>query len=246
MGFGRINAIDLQSSTYTGVFNAPIDNVQLPKIYSYFEYPSTAKSKSLLTAANHQSILSQWQVNTGRVYLFSIPLSPIFSNFTDHSLFLPTFFQIAFHSIRTPPPYYRIGEDVHLPVPQYKETNELIYHLTHTDLAVDLIPETHITHTDISLDLHSGISKSGTYNLTNGDSVIAFVTFNYPRMESNLTHYTALELSQIIDRLGLNHFSVFDTEIDTFTSDFHQRQKGIAYGHGVFFWFSYFCLPRSY
>ena len=161
-----------------------------------------------------------------------------FSNFSKHSIYLPTFFQMGFNSGYPTPIYYNIGENKLIPINSKGIENELIYHVKNKPLNVDVIPEVIPSHSGIMISLHNGIEKAGTYTLTNKDSLIGLLSFNYQRTESNPEYYTSTELTEIIDSLKLKNFSVFNSSMDTFGSDFNKREKGIE----LWKWFVVFTL----
>ncbi|MGB0806122.1 MAG: BatA domain-containing protein [Salibacteraceae bacterium] len=221
------NYINLKSSFYQGVFTSTDSKVNLPNIYKYFNFRGNSNGTNLLTTPNSQPILSEWQVKKGKIYLFTIPLDQSFSNFSQHSIFLPTFFQMGFNSGDETNPFYFIGLDELFPVKSTRHNGELIYRIKNDDFNVEVIPEIINVNSKIKLQLHGGIQKAGNYSVTQNDSLVGLVSFNYQRTESNLDYYNANQLNNIIDSLGLTNFSVFETGIESFQSDFKQRETGI-------------------
>ncbi|MFT5877388.1 MAG: hypothetical protein ACJA2N_000980 [Salibacteraceae bacterium] len=234
----KVNTIDLKSNLYTGVFSNQEANVNLPTIFKQFYTKSNANSIPLLGTPNNQNILSQWNENKGPVYLFTIPMNEAYSNFTQHSIFLPTFFQMGFTSADPATPYQVIGVDELLPLMNSSVENELIFHVSNTHLHVDIIPEIIPQNSGVMISLHGGIETAATYQVSQKDSVIGLLSFNYQRIESNPTYHTSNDLLAIIDSLGLTNFSVFNPTLNTFSEDFNTREKGIE----LWRWFVIFTL----
>lgn len=223
----RISNIDLNSNLFQGVFTTSSDKVNLPNVYQYFNFNGNSNGLSLLTTPNNHPILSQWNEMKGNVYVFTVALSPTFSNFEQHSIFLPTFFQMGFNSGFQNNPYFIIGQDELIPMNSAVSGNELVFHLKNKELEVDHIPEVIPSKANVTLALHEGIQNSGTYQFTQKDSVIGLLSFNHLRTESKADFYSPNDLNQIIDSLGLLNFSVFETGTESLSSDFQKRDKGI-------------------
>lgn len=223
----RIKTINLDASLYQKVFTSKNENLNLPTVYKSWNAPTNSTGITQLSTANNQAILSEWNHTKGKVYLFSIALDETFSNFTLHSLFLPTFYQMGFKSGVNAYSSLKIGQNEIIPLPHTRNINELIFHVKNEQLLIDLIPEVIPTSNGISIGLHNGIQKAGNYNVMQNDSVVAMIALNYDRSESDLDFYTTDEIQHQIDSLGLTNFQVLDTDMETFATEFKQKEKGI-------------------
>jgi hypothetical protein len=221
------NYINRVSPFYQGVFTSDNSKVNLPSIFKYYKLKSNSNGTHLLSTPNKQPILSQWNVEKGQVFLFSIALDQTFSNFSQHSIFLPTFFQMGFNSTYKTNPFYYLDQDELISFHTKNQIGDNLFRVKNADLNVDLIPEIIPGSSSIKLQLHGGIKRAGNYEIYQNDSLSGMVSFNYQRKESKLEYYTSSDLKIIIDSLGLKNFSVFEPGLETFQSDFEQREKGI-------------------
>jgi len=234
----RIKKINLGALLYRKVFSGKMENINLPTVYKNWDSRINSSSTPYLITANNQVILSEWKNLKGCVYLFSISLNEEFSNFSLHSIFLPTFYQMGFNSGVNTYSSLKIGENEIIPLLHTQNTNELIFHVQNDKFKTDLIPEVIPTSNGISIALHNGIQKAGNYNVTQNNELIAVLALNYDRIESSLEAYSAIDLQQKIDDLGLTNFQVLNSDINAFSTDFKQNEKGIE----LWRWFILFGL----
>ncbi|UTW66111.1 BatA domain-containing protein [bacterium SCSIO 12643] len=221
----RVNFINLNHHIYQDVFTHNQEKINLPDVYQHFTLSSNSQQDVLLKTVNQHPILSTWKAEKGQVFLFSLPLNASFSNFRIHSIFLPTFFQIAFNSSPQFNLYQTIGEDQYVTIKQPETHNDILYHIV--DQNLDIIPEKYPTNNGVQLIFHDAIKQAGNYTLQTPDSIVGLLSFNYSRIESNPDCYSNSDLESIIDSLNLTNFSVFDSSIENFSDEFEKRETGI-------------------
>lgn len=224
----RINFIDLEHKLYQNVFSTVQKKINLPSIYSHFLQPTRnhLQETTLLRTVNNHKILTNWKVAKGDVYVFSVSLDPKSSNLPAHSLFLPTLYQVAFTSADATKAYYTITDDEVIQAP-YAPVNNQLFHITNANKTIDLIPETYIANNTVQLNVHGDIKIAGNYNLLMEDRLVDIVSFNYSRKESNPECYTAGELESMIDSIGLTNFTVLNSSINNFSTDFETTTSGV-------------------
>ncbi len=233
-----VTEINLTEKLFQGVFEELPDNVNLPILYKSWYFPKQTESNNYLNTTNQQSFLSGWNFGQGKVYIFSSSFNNEFSNFSKHSLFLPTLYQMAFNSGKQRNTNLIIGQNETVQIPDVGSSNELIFHVKNQQNSTDFIPEIIPTQQGLSLNFHKGISQSGNYRLTQNDSLIAFLSFNYDRLESDLKYYSVDELTQQIDSLNLTNFQVFSSDPNNFSDDYKKKENGIE----LWRWFIFFTL----
>ena len=170
----RVNYINLESSIYSDVFTETSKRINLPQIYKHFalNQSGSGTEEVLLKTINQDPILVANSNKNGHAYLFTIPLQSNFSNFKMHSIFLPTFFQMAFQSAIGSQPYLEIGKDNLIHLTTQSPTGESLIHIKDASSATDMIPELIPTSNGITLNVHHKIEKSGNYTILLEDSII--------------------------------------------------------------------------
>ncbi len=225
----RIKNIDVENPIYKNVFSSKRSKVNLPEVYKYFNSKETNSplKTSLLQTVNNQDILSEWEIGKGKLYLFTTTMHTEFSNFPKHSLFLPTFYEIAFQSSPVSLPYFTIGKDEFIPIKTTQLSNESLFHVLNSGYNLDIIPEIIPENNQVKLALHNSIQKSGNYKLTFNDSLVKYISFNYSRIESNPDFYSITELEEIIENANFSNFTIFHNSLDQFSSEFKKLETGI-------------------
>lgn len=223
----RVNFINLDQKIYQNVFTDSQDKINLPDVYQHYRLSSTSNETVLLQTVNKHSILSSWEYGKGEVFVFTVSLSPEFSNFRIHSIFLPTLFQIAFNSSPQFALYQTIDQDDFVTIRQPETHNDILYHIVDLQKNLDIIPEKFPVNNGVKLIFHNSIEIAGNYQLQTPDSTFGLLSFNYRRIESNPQYYSTADLETIIDSLHLKNYNVFNSSMDRFSDEFKKRETGI-------------------
>jgi len=213
-----IDKINLNHPVFEGVFERAPENINLPEVFIYYHKKSESSSEknNLMNMKNGASFLSQYKIQNGNIYLFSSPLEEKASRFPLHALFVPIMYKIAISSFSNSDVFYTIGKNQTIKVPQsaFQFDNEATYHLlsnnrnNNADVSFDLIPETRQVAEHTELLLHDNLNKAGNYILSKDSNIIKGYAFNYNRRESDLRCLNDDELSEAIEKLGLNSFNL--------------------------------------
>lgn len=199
----KVEKINLDHPVYKDVFDKKTfqaTNLDLPKVFNHYTLSKTTRNSEeyLLQLQNGDPFLTQYQVSKGHLYVSAVPLNPDFSNFTKHALFVPTLYMIGINSQLQQPLFYTIGKDESMETTQLI-TGENVYHLREETTNFDVIPEHKMTDTKAQINIHGQINEAGNYNLYAGTQKIMPLSFNFNRMESDLSCYTADELQSLLE-----------------------------------------------
>jgi hypothetical protein len=192
----RANFIDLKNSLFAGVFEQTPRNLDLPQVSSYLKYTNASRTtrQVILGLPGNGSLLSQYQLGAGKVFLFAVPADEENSNLVRHSVFVPLMFQAAFTSVRGSRLSYTIGRD------QVLEAGRLTLGANQTVTlnrkGFSAIPDLRRTETGTKLFIADQVREAGTYNLEKGDSLVAAYSFNTNRNESDLSYTSEQELKR--------------------------------------------------
>ena len=176
-----IKSIDNQHQLFEGVFEDFDKRLNFPEVKKYFNISPYSKRavNSILSFENNKSFFNEYSIGKGKVYLSSVGLDDTFGNFSKHALFVPILYNIASYSGGKQDLSYTIGQE-NIPFQSSKLKAPLF--LKNGDQ--EFIPETRGNELWIS----DQISSAGHYELKDNDNTtLAFLSFNYNRMESDIS-----------------------------------------------------------
>jgi hypothetical protein len=214
----KTDKIEYAGEFYSGVFERTEARLNLPLVNRHYRLNHQVRSdfETILSLQNGETFFGRLKNSNSFVYLFSAPLDDKSGNFNKHALFVPTFYRIAFSSLKPLPLFYHSGTNVVLSLKNDALRNETPPHIVKADGKFDFIPELRNSGSGIRLYTRGQVATPGFYELRSGPTVISPLAFNYSRAESALQCYSPEELNKIIDLKGLASFKVLgDVRIDT-------------------------------
>ena len=183
----------------------------LPWVRTRFNFRSAGfkSDEKLLVLEDGRSYLSQFTIGRGNVYLFSSNVDPELTDFAKHSLFVPTFYNMALNSQYRSALQYVIGNETKIEI-NNDSKGETIYHLISDE--IDIIPEVKHSSTGSLLYFHDQIEKSGNYKLNKNNASIGMgLAFNYSRRESEPDCYDIEELEALIQKNAWSNVELVDS-----------------------------------
>jgi hypothetical protein len=135
---------------------------------------------------------------SGKVYISSVPLNEDFSNLQHHALFLPLMFRIALLSGHDQPLFYTIGHDESIEIAPIQTNEKQLLKLVKDSISI--IPDVRQQEGSTVLYTSDQVQQNGTYDLKRQDSTIAVLAFNDNRSESDLSYFTAGDLTKFMHK----------------------------------------------
>lgn len=208
----KTEKIETGSSFYRGVFEKIGDRLNLPLVNAHYKLLSGSRRdvEPVLTLQNGDLLLGAARVNNAVAYLFSAPLHPVATNFNKHALFVPTFYQISFSSLKAAPLFYPVSANVVVNLKNDAAVQEQPPHIRQVSGERDVIPEMRVVNSSLFLYTRNQVTAPGFYEVTRSSSGLMPLAFNYPRRESALDAYSSGELEAIIDEKGPGAFSLIE------------------------------------
>lgn len=224
----RTSKINLEQGLYEGVFDKEGQQMDLPKVSRHFNFKSQSRSGSqmVLQLQNGEPLLSVNRFDKGKIYLLSAPLDEQAGNFVKHALFVPTVIKIAINSIRPQPLYYHTALNEAIELPNVAPANDEPLHIAKTDKTFDVIPEHRIVNNTLSLFTQNQIATAGDYQVMQGAIVLAGLSFNYSRNESDMSFYNREALDQRISELALKNVNVIEAGEKSLTNSVQEINDG--------------------
>jgi hypothetical protein len=199
----RTGKIEMSGGFFTGVFEKLEERINLPLIYRHFKMVRHSRSdfETLLQLQNGDDFLGMTRFQNAGIYLFSSPLDADFTNFRKHALFVPTMYQVCFKSLRSPPLFYNVSQNVVIPL-RAGSRGEEPPHIISIEGTTDIIPEVRSMNNGFFLRTNQQVKAPGFYHVTHADSAVIPLAFNYSRHESLLDCYLPDELKAMLDEKG--------------------------------------------
>ncbi|MBC7864360.1 MAG: BatA domain-containing protein [Bacteroidia bacterium] len=178
--------INFEQGFFSDVFEKKQENVDLPKVFSHYSLSRTTRTteEKILNLMNGLPMLAMYPSAKGKIYLCNTSLDESWSNFSHHALFVPSIYKMVFNSEIPRPLYYETGSNSNIELKKNENAKESQYHVVSKDSAIDFIPETRAGENKTLLFMQGMAKKDGNYSVVFRDSVVAGISFNFPRKES--------------------------------------------------------------
>jgi hypothetical protein len=225
----KADKINYEQGLYDGVFEKKQDNIDLPKVYEYYQQASGLKSNEdvVMKLLNGSNYLSQYSnPNGSKIYFCSAPLEDEASNFAKHALFVPTLIRMAINSSIIRPIYYKTGRNELITIKDNGSGSEGLVHIKTVTGVTDIIPETRKEPGLLNLFTQGQIKEAGNYVINYENKDYEGVSFNYERKESDLLSLTKEELDKLITEADLKSFVTIETGEKSLTNSIVQAAEG--------------------
>ena len=185
---------------FRDVFGASQRMVAMPRVAPVLRWSRTGRD--LMRLRDGENYLAEFSSGAGRVYVFSAPFAPAYSDFVTHALFVPVMYRMAMLSYRNEQlPAYRLTQQtVSLQIPAGaidRERGEAPgFRLVKDSLT--LVPAQRLLGQELRFDVPVGMDAPGFYQVQRQGKVLTTLAFNQDKRESELAAYSAAELRELI------------------------------------------------
>jgi len=200
--------IDAQQNIFKDVFEKIPDNLNLPKVRTYYKFTQSVASNEevVLRMKDGANFIYQLNYKNGAVYVCASPLSREASDLPVHAVFVPLLYKMSLLSMRQGNHSYTIGSKNKVEVPMTWKSGDKVIKIKGAGL--ELIPEQFAVGNKILLGLGEQISKAGFYEAAaDGETSKLQLALNYDRRESDLRFYSLDEIKQ---SYSYNNVSITD------------------------------------
>jgi len=196
----RANRVLKDHPIFKDILEEDLENASYPEGSAYYPFQASSNTEELIGMDNGNALLSSITTGKGRVYLQTVPLSPQWSSFTRHYLFPSVMLRAGIYSKQVAPLYYVIGDANYIPVDIERKDPEELYELE--GAGKSSIPELLSSQQRLQLSVGPIVEEAGQYALHRKDEKedLAFFSFNYKRLESNMQFYTADEIKSLLPK----------------------------------------------
>ncbi len=180
-----ITNISFSHPLFRNVFEKNVTNYQFPEVSHYYRIKTNAP-----TALAFQGE-APFLIGADGIYLFTASIATENSNFKNSPLIVPTFYNIGSYSLKLPPLYGVLGTPFSIDVP-VSLPDDTILKVSKEDY--EFIPQQQALSNKTSLSFDENLKQDGIYTISEGDTSLKNISFNFDRKESDLTY---LNLDQL-------------------------------------------------
>lgn len=205
----QITQISFNHPIYINVFDKKVSNFQYPKTNATFNV--NGSNLPVLQYEDKSVFLGNITNKLGNLYFFATSINKENSNFQNSPLIVPTFYNMGQNNNKSGLNAFIIGNN------NYTIINETIAKdnvLSVTNAENSFIPMQQILNNKIKLKFGNYPEKSGNYEVLKNKESLKNISFNYPRIESDLS------------QINTDYFDAC-TEVNavsTFYSDIHSSR----------------------
>ena len=192
---------------------AVANNTDLPKVNKHFPIAvsSAMLTLPLMSMLNGRDFLAITNSGLGQVMQLTVPLDPSFSNFPQQALFVPVLYNIALISHPAHSLYNVIGDNRMIRIGTTKPMGDKVFKIKSQEGGFEMIPQVNSAGNMVNVFVGSQIAQAGNYVLTNENTTITSLAFNYNRGESDLRCNTADDMESLLSKAHLETFKVLKT-----------------------------------
>jgi hypothetical protein len=219
----QVKNINTESYIFQGILEEDQGNKNLRTVKAnkiWWRNRGISDELSLLKWDNGQDLLSYQAFEKGNIFIFNVPLSEDWSNFTSEWLFTPIMFKISLLQKQHGDLSYQIGKDL---------TYNIIRNNKNLDNAVEVsyldkkfIPQQRNTNGRTRIFLDNNFDQAGFYQINEKPGDI--IAMNLSRKESELNFISKEELKEIS---GKDNIYLLDVNPGELKSEINKLKNGI-------------------
>lgn len=180
----KITSINYGHPLIADVFEKRVTNFQYPKTAMHYQN-NYKNSSAILKFDNNSPFISLTKFKNSPFYWISAPLNKDISDFTQSPLVVPIFYNFAKNSVKTAQLYYNIAAENSIEITASIGKDEVLKISNETNA---FIPLQKVSQNKVDLTLSDIILQSGFYKVSSNNEVLATISLNYNREESDANY----------------------------------------------------------
>ncbi|MEO8087193.1 MAG: BatA domain-containing protein [Bacteroidota bacterium] len=210
----KVSFIEKKNPIFSDVFEKKnvSENIDYPLVSKHYQSLAGSHSSQevLMKLQSGDVFFSSMQSGKGKIYLCASPLDETCTNFPRHALFVPLMLKAAMSGFNSFQQSQVVGANNPIEIPAVQLSGENLVHLLNNDEKFDIIPETRLVNGKPVIIAHNQVTNSGNYSLVANDKLLAAVSFNFDRRESDLSCFSAVELKAMAEKSGFQTLTLLD------------------------------------
>lgn len=193
------------------------EKIEFPQSFNYFKLQNNTSSSSsnILTLQNGDPFLTSSTYEGGKLYFCAQSLEKNAGNFTSHSFFPTLMIRAAELSVNSQEIAYFLEKEQAITLRNVNVSGDQTFRLKAQKSENEIIPEHRNNGGSTSIYLRDELSEAGIYNLSLGDSLIAVLSFNYSRTESDTKAFDIFEMQDKVNELGITTIDIIESSSDS-------------------------------
>jgi len=216
---------------YQDVFKDEDLKVDLPVIHSRFRFNQSTNlfETHLMEFADNSKALSVSTLGKGRMVVFSFQVSQQENRFTEHLLFVPTFFNLVLTSSSQQQHYHVIepGQPITVALPSdLQAQNPQMKNQQTGEMLFPTLRKGEGNRITLFLD---NLPEAGHFQLILDKQPASVLAFNYQLSESDLTFYTPDEMEAGFRKAGSRNINIVTAQNEGFNAAIKELYSGKQY-----------------
>ncbi|MGQ9847822.1 MAG: BatA domain-containing protein [Bacteroidales bacterium] len=191
------------------------------------EIKTKNRADKLLQFENGKNAALRIFFEKGQWYVFGFSIDPKSSNILSHPLFVAMMHRIIQLAVPTSSLYYTIAQNTTIHVALDSVVSEKGLQLTHTKSKQSFIPMQQNLFNECVISLKEAQVEDGIYHVLSDNQKISNIALNYNRKESEMTFYSANELSQFLKQKNINTTVISTTNSDEVKATVYSQNHGL-------------------
>ena len=183
-------------------------------------------AQAVISLVDGSNLLSETPMGEGRLYLFSTPLRPEYTDLVNQALFVPTIYNMALFSTPQPLPYHLLTATDPIPVGASSSTvsPRHVVNVIPSEPHTDFIPDIRRIGSRSYIIPHGEITYAGNFLLS--PAPFEGLAFNYSRRESDLSCLSTSDIKQLLSDANLSNYSMTPSAAKSMTDYIRSRNQG--------------------
>ncbi|MFT4524892.1 MAG: hypothetical protein ACI85F_001042 [Bacteroidia bacterium] len=223
----KVGSLNLESEIFKNVFMEWKGRIDLPMVNSHFSLsiPTRSDASVLMRLEGGDPLLISSSKAKGSMYVLTSSLEAEASQLAQHAIVVPTLYNLALNSQPSSAPYQVLGNEDQIDLYGDVEKSDVL-ELKALNSNVSIIPEVLRTSNGLKLNTYGQITEAGQYMVMNGLDTLQMVSYNFNRIESDVSSYTVEEIETQIADLGLSNVQLVDGASANLSSTIKEMHEG--------------------
>lgn len=211
----KVNALDDKNPLYKAVFSSVTENMPLPEVKKYYKISKQAgvARQDIMTLTNGDDFLVESATKTSKTFMFAVPFSEKFSDFTSQSIFVPTLWNMVLYSEKLLKPFMFMNDNSFMDLSLFADniSSETIT-INNDNKSISVVPQMLRQNNRLGFKLNYQIKQAGIFGIEDKGKKIGAIAINYPREESELMFHNSSSLNKELKKIGLKDVQVFNNK----------------------------------
>lgn len=208
----RFETIARQNPFFDDIFVNLPHNAEMPVVQRHISFNRKNYSNvlSLITLQNGDPLMMMSRRDRGSVFVFSVPLDNQWSDLSDHAIFVPLMYKMAFIGGNVGKLSYTLGVDNSVNINDILISDNDEIFVRDENGNYEMIPMVENRNNRVWLRFYDALPAAGFYTVVENGKIVETLAWNDSRKESVMKFYNDKELTKVFNDNKLNIIAVMD------------------------------------